>query len=626
MTNTEGTNRSQKENKMNQTLAISSDIQTFADVEDQPADNGVKNNKKSGFSIGQKALVLVGLFVGLIGIVSLAAIYQMRGIEQEVKKLADIYMPIASSMQTLSEHKLSQSLQFEQTLRVGEQVIYEDEAEQKFNAAVKEFNRLSNEILAELTTSRELVAVVIEGESDGPLKTTFGEVQSALEEIEAADSKANKGAKGVFGYIEEGSFLTAVKSEEKVKKASALVNVSVKRVLENIETATNGAVARAAEIQNIALKVMMVISLVAAILGCALTLWLVRRNLTAPLKEVISALDALSNDDTSVSLKIRSNDEIGALARTFESFKDKASENQKLREQQAEQKQRTEEDRRSMMNSLANDLEANVKTLTEDVAKTTSEMEMTARSLAATSEQSEGQAQMVAAASTSANSNVETVAAAVEELSASISEINSQVGRSSEITGNAVNDASRTQATVNELAAGAEKIETVLTLIQDIAEQTNLLALNATIEAARAGDAGKGFAVVASEVKNLATQTAKATEEISSQITAIQSKTSDAVQAIGNVTTVIGQISDISSAINTSVEEQRAATQEIAKSIQETAADTGRVNEGTSQLSDAATTTKQEMGNMLESTAHVSGQAVDMKDQVERFLVEIRRP
>ncbi len=611
---------------MDQTLVETQSAQTNDDVVSDQSETKAEVKAKKGFSIGHKALVLVAIFVGLLGVVSLTAIYQMRGIEQEVKKLADTYMPIAASMQTLAEHKLSQALLFEQTLRVGEQVIYEDEAELKYSAAVAEFLRLSDEIRAELVTSRELVSGAIDNNANEALTSMFSDVQSSLEEIDIADATATKDARNkVFDSIEEGSFLTAVKYEEDVKKQFALVNVSVKRVLENIKTATNGAVIRAAEIQDFALKIMMVISLVAALLGGASTLLLVRRNLISPLNDVISALDSLSNDDTSVSLKIKSNDEIGALARTFESFKDKVSETQKLREQQALQKQRAEEDRRSMMANLANDLEAGVKSLTEDVVKTTSEMETSARSLVSTSEQSEGQAQMVASASTSANGNVETVAAAVEELSASISEINAQVSRSSDITDNAVSDAGRTQATVNELAVGAEKIETVLTLIQDIAEQTNLLALNATIEAARAGDAGKGFAVVASEVKNLATQTAKATEEISAQITAIQSKTGDAVQAIGNVTSVIGQIADISSAINTSVDEQRAATHEIAKSIQETAADTGRVNEGTSQLSDAATTTKLEMENMLQSTAHVSSQAIDMKNQVERFLAEIRK-
>ena len=191
----------------------------------------------------------------------------------------------------------------------------------------------------------------------------------------------------------------------------------------------------------------------------------------------------------------------------------------------------------------------------------------------------------------SASNNVGTVAAAAEELSSSVAEISRQVARSSEIASKAVGDAERTNATVQALSTGAEKIGEVVKLIHSIAAQTNLLALNATIEAARAGESGRGFAVVASEVKALANQTAKATEEISAQVAAMQASTSDAVAAIGGITQTIAQMSEITAGISASIEQQGDATREIARNIQSVAAGSSEINANIGSVTSAAAAT-----------------------------------
>jgi methyl-accepting chemotaxis protein len=273
---------------------------------------------------------------------------------------------------------------------------------------------------------------------------------------------------------------------------------------------------------------------------------------------------------------------------------------------------------------LADDFETNVKAVVESVSASAAEMQGTANSMSSTAEETSRQAVAVAAASEQASANVQTVASSAEELSSSIEEISRQVMQSSKIAEDAVDEAKKADEKVQGLAEAAQKIGDVVNLINNIASQTNLLALNATIEAARAGEAGKGFAVVASEVKSLATQTAKATEEIGDQIGAIQTATSDAVTAIKGISATITQISEISTAIAGAVEEQGAATREIAGSVQQAAAGTQEVSSNISGVTQAATETGSGAVQVLEAASQLSTQSEDLRRQVDAFLIAVR--
>jgi hypothetical protein len=274
--------------------------------------------------------------------------------------------------------------------------------------------------------------------------------------------------------------------------------------------------------------------------------------------------------------------------------------------------------------ALAESFEAKIGSVVGRVVGQATTLKDTAASMSAAAEETNGQAATVAAAAERASVNVQTVATATEELHSSVTEISRQVDHSSKVAGAAAEAAQRGNATVQGLSTAAQNIGDVVKLISDIASQTNLLALNATIEAARAGDAGKGFAVVASEVKTLANQTAKATENIASQMAAIQAATADAVQSIQGFRATITTISEIAGAIASSVEQQAAATQEIARNIQEAALGTNQVSGNIGGVQQAASDTGTAAALVLASANDLGRQADELRADVGTFLSNIR--
>ncbi len=280
--------------------------------------------------------------------------------------------------------------------------------------------------------------------------------------------------------------------------------------------------------------------------------------------------------------------------------------------------------RQDRLHAAIEDFDGRMKTLLDTCGGSAADMQNAANALAANAEQSKRQSTAVAAASEEASTNVQAVSAATEELASSIREIGRQVADSTRITGVAVDQATRSGATIEGLAKAAQRIGDVLELISTIAGQTNLLALNATIEAARAGEAGRGFAVVATEVKALAEQTAKATGEIGQQIQSIQEATKDSVEAIRQIGATIGSVNEIATAIAAAVEQQGVATSEIARNVQQAAQGTHDVSANINGVSDAATETGNTASRMLGASGELSEQAAAVKSEVEAFVAKIR--
>ena len=353
--------------------------------------------------------------------------------------------------------------------------------------------------------------------------------------------------------------------------------------------------------------------------------WLIGRSISRPLDQLGARMRGLADGALDADIPgIERGDEVGAMAATVQTFKDNALRIRGLEKVEAETQQRAGAERRAAMENIADDFERSVKGIVSSVATAAAGMQTTAQSMTATASDASARAASVGAASDSASDNVGTVAAAAEELSSSVAEISRQVTQSSKIASQAVGDAERTNATVKVLSTGAEKIGEVVKLIHSIAAQTNLLALNATIEAARAGESGRGFAVVASEVKALANQTAKATEEIATQVSAMQSSTSEAVLSIGGITETIAQMSEITTSIAASVQQQGEATREIARNIQSAAAGSSEISAHIGGVTTAAAATGLAASDVLSNARELDNQSSMLRHAVDEFLTKVR--
>jgi methyl-accepting chemotaxis protein len=353
--------------------------------------------------------------------------------------------------------------------------------------------------------------------------------------------------------------------------------------------------------------------------------WFIGRGISRPLNSLGARMEGIANGELDRDIPgAGRGDEVGKMAKTVQVFKDNALRMRELEKSETETRERTAAERRAAMESLAGDFERSVNGIVRSVSTAATSMQTTAQSMTATASDASARAANVSAASQSASGNVSTVAAAAEELSSSVAEISRQVGRSTEIASQAVTDAERTNATVQVLSTGADKIGEVVKLIHSIAAQTNLLALNATIEAARAGESGRGFAVVASEVKALANQTAKATEEISGQVEAMQQSTNDAVTAINGISQTIAQMSEITTSISTAMEQQGDATREIARNIQSAAAGSSEISTHIGGVTTAAAATGTAASEVLENARQLDTQSGMLRSAVDGFLAKVR--
>jgi methyl-accepting chemotaxis protein len=390
-------------------------------------------------------------------------------------------------------------------------------------------------------------------------------------------------------------------------------------VIELVKDTTEYEAASASSQRNL------VLGTIAILVAAALLALLLGRGMSRPLTAITAVMNRLSSGDTDVAIPGgERKDELGTMAGAVDVFRRNMIEARSLREAQEAAKQQAELEKKALQRQMADRFEADVKSVVGAVARATKDMQRVAAEITASVNGTSAQAAAAAAASEEASASVNTVAAATEELASSVAEIGRQVTHSSDVADAAVAKAGQTTAMVGNLAAASEKIGDVLRLIGAIASQTNLLALNATIEAARAGEAGRGFAVVASEVKALASQTAKATEEIAGQVTAIQSSTGNCAAAIGGISDTIRQISGIATTIAAAVEEQGSATREIARSVQQVAAGTSEVAVNVAGASQAAEQSRALADTVLVASSELSQHASTLFESVDTFLAGLR--
>ena len=548
-------------------------------------------------------ILLVGL--GIVSVISFLAIDQQRA---AVENLSHVQIKAFADMNRVKENLSGAQLSLYDLMTTAQNESDMD----KINA---KFEQSTAQLKAIVTDFEELDLSKLNNTDLAQLQA--GAVDTAKKYSESALGTADMATLDVATasiFMNDATQLHAILVGDVDKLKTVVDGLRVE--------ATDATLSGAQEAMQLFLLTVGLVALVGLVAN-----WFISRMISRPIVQIIGSMTALADGNSDVDVPATDRrDEIGQMSRALAVFRENALEVEQLEQEKIERERLAAEEKRASMNALADQFETALMGIVDTVTDSSTRMQSTAQSMSSVAEQTQQQASTVASSAENASQNVQTAASAAEEMSASIGEINRQVAESADISNQANAEAERSNDSVRGLADAASKIGEVIELISGIAEQTNLLALNATIEAARAGEAGKGFAVVASEVKNLnlATQTAKATEEIGSQISGMQSATGEAVEAIQSISQTIGQIKDISDTISGAMNEQGIATREIAASTQQAASGTAEVGHTINDVAQAASDTGNAAKEVLEVAVDLSDHAKTLRTQVEDFLGQVR--
>ncbi len=504
--------------------------------------------------------------------------------------------------------------------------------------------QLGDVIASSNLIASDLMAALSANNSDAiePIEKTFKDAQqrikSQLDSLSANGGSAalkaaalnllalGEGKAGVFKVrqkeLDANDYGQLILDE--TRKLNVGLGISVKQLVDNVRAETEASTYQARRTISLATQIMHALGGL-TLIGSALFVSLyVGRNILRRIGDLQRSMQRLSDGDLETEIRrSRQQDEIAAMASSLEIFRESMIEARALGADQ-DKDRIAKAERASRMEAQIIAFEATVRTALTKLQTSANSMQTTAQSMTATADRSNALVNAVAAAAEETSVNVQSVSSGTEQLSASISEISRQVASSAQTANKAVSEAGTTDATMQGLAENASRIGVVIDLIQSIASQTNLLALNATIEAARAGEAGRGFAVVASEVKSLANQTARATDEIRSQIANMQQVTTTAVGAIRNIGLTISEINDVTTAIAAAVEQQGTATREIARNVQHAAGGTSEVSSNIVGVSEASAEAGSAANEVLTASGALRREADVLRDEIDAFLSSIR--
>jgi len=551
----------------------------------------------SSMKISRKIALIMSAMVLVILMLSMVGVYALSSTVSTFSSLID-------NEAALMQHANVTKISMLRVRREEKDALYNDDA-----SLARSITNLTNTMKEQSTLMSSLVGVT----NDPAMIEAVGEVSKNTDEYQKHFLLA---IKAPLGQPRMRAAIPMRRAAAKIEKA---LDVLLERLEGHIHNVKADTMRHTVKMEVIVIGAGLLVVLLGIFFGILLTMSIVR-----PLHKLEGRMVIMAKGEYEEEVPFLSRaDEIGSMAAAVQVFKENGIETNKMRADEQVKKRVAEEAQKSLF-AQTEKFGKVMSAIVEAISSASSNMQSTATSMSSTAEETSRQAASVAAAAEEASANVQTVASAAEELSSSVAEISRQVSHSSEVAQSAVEKSAQTNQQVQGLAEAAQRIGEVVKLINDIATQTNLLALNATIEAARAGEAGKGFAVVASEVKNLANQTAKATEEISAQISSVQVSTNEAVVAIQDIGDTIKQSNDIASAIATAVEEQGSATNEIASNVQQAAAGTQDVSLNINGVTQAAEQTGSAATTVMNVANELSEQSTNLRREVESFIKGVR--
>lgn len=573
-------------------------------------------------SVAAKIMVLVGFLCLGVVVVATVSIVQMNMIGKELTNIAEKDIPLTEAISHVTNHQLEQAVLIERMMRLAGLKAPGEEA--VMGEVKARIIRLETQVADEILKAEDLAAKALASSSTPAEKKEFASALKQLKQIEGEYAQYKAHIDEVLHLIEADTLETANGLVHKLEKEQETLDHELVALLTEIEAFTLAAAQTAEQHEKDALRQILGISGGTFVLCLLGAMFFARYVITNPLKQVTRGLLELASGNTDVEVNVSSRDEIGTVAEAFETFRVNTIEMQRLQEQAREEERQATVERRETQLRLADELEKVMTASCAAAGAALDELSVSTDRLSTYSHQTIERSNTVAAAAEQSTTSVQSVASAAEELASSIQEISRQVTLANTSTADTSVQADTTGETVNELSDSADKITEVLSLITEIAGQTNLLALNATIEAARAGEAGKGFAVVASEVKTLATQTGQATEQIGSQLSAVQTGANTCSGSINAVRDAMGLVRDQISGIASAIEEQNAVTSEIAQSASEVAHGSADITANISQVNQAAQASGEQVGLVVDRVQTVAGEIENVRNSLSGFLDHLR--
>ncbi len=575
----------------------------------------------STLRVSQKIYGVLGFLTLCFAATIVVTLWRMNSITAEIEEIADQQMPLTEVVTQVSLNQLEQAIYFERILRMG-YASSGAPSRTALDPLVAAFEKDGTIVNEKVVIAEEIVAQAITTAYLPETGKRYDAILASLKHFEAGHLVYEEHARELIDAVQRGNRALIERKIAGVVDEEEKLDHEIADILLEIEHLTADSLNVVKEHEVTAAWTVLVMAVAAIAVGGTISLLIVR-GIVRPLQHVVDALIALSTGKTDLRVEIVGEDEIAQTAKAYGILREKTEEAQELAARQKTLDD-AEKARQLRVDSLTKDFDATIASVLKIMEEATATLETTSGDMSEAAEKGKAQTTTVSAATEETSTNVQVVASAAEEMSASISEVSNTIAKTAQVTEQAVAEAERTNRSVTSLAEAASRIGDVVDLISDIADQTNLLALNATIEAARAGEAGKGFAVVASEVKELATQTAKATSEISQQISDIQTVTDDSVAAITGITKTIGDIDEYSSMVSSSIEEQMTATHEISGSVQQAAMGTQELSQSMVGVQKTAELSGDAALRVDGAVEHLSKQTNALKRHVDQFLENVR--